>query len=99
MFLLQSRGRAANIAANDHIARSAADCLRYSIDRFGRRACLAEPWSIDRIASEARVSVQTIQRHVRDATGMAPGGWLQGERVVQARELLEETCQSPGTDK
>ncbi|RWX74897.1 transcriptional regulator FtrA [Neorhizobium lilium] len=58
------------------------------------RGRLSETWSIERMASEARVSVRSIQRHVRDATGMAPGEWLQGERVAQARELLEETTLS-----
>lgn len=58
------------------------------------RSRLAEPWSIERMASETCVSVRSIQRHVRDATGMAPGEWLQAERVAQARELLEETTLS-----
>lgn len=61
------------------------------------RERLAEPWPIERMAKEAHVSVRSIQRHVRNATGMAPGEWLQAERVARARELLEETTLSVET--
>lgn len=55
---------------------------------------LGEQWTVERMAMEAHVSVRSIQRHVRAATGMAPGEWLQSERVAHARDLLEETTLS-----
>ncbi len=55
------------------------------------RGRLDEQWTIKRMAAEARVSVRSIQRQVHEATGMAPGKWLQRERVARARDLLEET--------
>ena len=58
------------------------------------RTRLGEPWPLARMAAEARVSMRSIQRQVREATGMAPGEWLQGERIAHARDLLEETTLS-----
>lgn len=55
------------------------------------RGRLSESWSLERMASEACMSVRGLHRHVRDATGMAPGEWLLAERLARARELLEET--------
>lgn len=47
-----------------------------------------------RLASDAGVSVRGLHRHFREATGLAPGKWLVVERIVRARELLEETTLS-----
>jgi AraC family transcriptional activator FtrA len=58
------------------------------------RGRLSEPWPIEKMAAEARVSVRSIQRHIRAATGTAPGIWLLNERIAQAREFLEETSLS-----
>ncbi len=55
---------------------------------------LGERWTVGRMASEAHVSLRSIQRHVRATTGMAPGEWLQCERIAHARDLLEETTLS-----
>ncbi len=55
------------------------------------RGRLSEAWSVERMAAEAGMSVRGIHRHMRDATGMAPGEWLLGERLAHARDLLEET--------
>jgi AraC family transcriptional activator FtrA len=55
------------------------------------RGHLGEPWPIERMASEACMSVRGLHRHLRNATGMAPGEWLLAERLARARELLEET--------
>jgi AraC family transcriptional activator FtrA len=55
------------------------------------RGRLDEPWPIRRLASEAHVSVRSLQRHVHQATGVAPGEWLLHARLARARELLEET--------
>ena len=37
----------------------------------------------------AAVSPRTLTRRFRRATGLAPGEWLQGERLRLARRLLE----------
>lgn len=58
------------------------------------RQRLGEQWTVERMAKEAHVSVRSIQRHIREATGMAPGQWLQRERIAHARDLLEETTLS-----
>jgi len=58
------------------------------------RGSLAQQWSVQRMAEEARMSVRSLHRHIREATGNSPGEWLQNERLAQARELLEETSLS-----
>lgn len=55
------------------------------------RGNLAQRWTIQRMAQEASMSVRSLHRHIREATGAAPGEWLQNERLARARELLEET--------
>jgi len=55
------------------------------------RGRLSEAWSVERMASEACMSVRGVHRHIHDTTGMAPGEWLLGERLARARDLLEET--------
>ncbi|MEP9348252.1 transcriptional regulator FtrA [Xanthobacter sp. KR7-225] len=52
---------------------------------------LDKRWSVKRMASEARVSVRSLHRQVREATGMPPGEWLQRRRLAYARDMLEET--------
>lgn len=58
------------------------------------RGRLSEQWPVQRMADEARVSIRSLHRHIREATGAAPGEWLQNERIARARELLEETTLS-----
>lgn len=55
------------------------------------RSRLAEPWPIERMAGEAGMSVRGVHRHMREATGLAPGIWVITERIARARELLEDT--------
>jgi AraC family transcriptional activator FtrA len=50
-----------------------------------------EQWTIGRMAREARVSARSVHRQIRDATGLAPGAWLQRVRLDYAQDLLEET--------
>lgn len=45
--------------------------------------------SVDDLARRAAVSPRTLTRRFRQATGLAPGEWLQGERLRLARRLLE----------
>ena len=45
--------------------------------------------SVGDLARRAAVSPRTLTRRFRQATGLAPGEWLQGERLRLARRLLE----------
>jgi transcriptional regulator GlxA family with amidase domain len=45
--------------------------------------------SVNDLARHAAVSHRTLTRRFRQATGLAPGEWLQGERLRLARRLLE----------
>jgi len=45
--------------------------------------------SVDDLARHAAMSRRTLTRRFRQATGLAPGEWLQGERLRLARRLLE----------
>jgi len=45
--------------------------------------------SVDDLARRASVSPRTLTRRFRQATGLAPGEWLRGERLRLARRLLE----------
>lgn len=62
------------------------------LDRL--RAELAEPWTIPAMARAAVMSERTFVRRFKQATGLAPGEWLIGIRVEEARRLLETTSQS-----
>jgi AraC family transcriptional activator FtrA len=57
------------------------------LDRM--RAGLDQDWPIARMAREAAVSPRALHRRFQDTTGTSPGEWLTGERLAQARELLE----------
>jgi transcriptional regulator GlxA family with amidase domain len=50
--------------------------------------------SVDDLARRASVSRRTLTRRFRQATGLAPGEWLQRERLRLARRLLE-TSEDP----
>jgi AraC family transcriptional activator FtrA len=50
--------------------------------------------SVDDLARHAAVSPRTLTRRFRQATGLAPGEWLQGERLRLARRLLETSDHS-----
>lgn len=43
------------------------------------------------LASRGAMSIRTLQREFRAATGQAPYEWIVGERIGRARELLEGT--------
>ena len=51
---------------------------------------LSAPWPLSRLAAAAHVSPRTLQRHFA-ALGLRPSGWLVGQRVVAAQELLESS--------
>jgi transcriptional regulator GlxA family with amidase domain len=52
---------------------------------------LAEPLDVAAMARHARVSPRTFARRFREETGTTPLQWLLGQRVLEARRLLEET--------
>ncbi|HEY8383050.1 MAG TPA: transcriptional regulator FtrA [Microvirga sp.] len=53
------------------------------------RARLEREQTIPDLAREAGMSTRTFLRRFKAATGTTPGEWLLGERLGQARELLE----------
>jgi AraC family transcriptional activator FtrA len=55
------------------------------------RQRLSEKQPIDMLAVEASMSTRTFLRRFKAATGLPPGEWLLGERLIHARELLETT--------
>jgi len=52
---------------------------------------LAERLDVPTLARHARLSVRTFNRRFRAETGLAPGAWLQEQRINRARQLLETT--------
>jgi len=55
------------------------------------RRNLDQDLSIDRLASEARMSRRTLIRRCEEATGLAPGEWVLQSRMTEACRLLETT--------
>jgi AraC family transcriptional activator FtrA len=53
------------------------------------RGTLDQDWPVERLASEAAISVRALHRRFGEAVGLSPGAWLRSERVARARELLE----------
>jgi AraC family transcriptional regulator, transcriptional activator FtrA len=47
--------------------------------------------TLQSLAARATMSIRTLQREFRAATGQAPYEWIVGERIGRARELLEST--------
>jgi transcriptional regulator GlxA family with amidase domain len=52
---------------------------------------LAEPLDVAAMARHAAVSPRTFARRFREETGTTPLRWLLGQRVLEARRLLEES--------
>ncbi len=55
------------------------------------RESLDKDWNIDVMAETAGTSPRTLQRRFQKTTGQSPHGWLTGERVELAKDLLETT--------
>lgn len=49
--------------------------------------------SLDTMATQVHMSVRTLQRQFKQATGVSPGEWLTRERVSVAKELLESNAE------
>lgn len=54
-------------------------------------ADLAGEHQVDDLASRARMSRRSFDRHFRRATGTTPAQWLRHQRLLAAQRLLEET--------
>ncbi len=66
-------------------AESLGDVLAFMADRLG------EQHSVGQLASRASMSPRTFARRFVAETGTTPHQWLTDQRVLRARELLEET--------
>jgi AraC family transcriptional regulator, transcriptional activator FtrA len=53
------------------------------------RARLHQPMAVADLAARAAMSERTFLRRFNEATGMPPQSWLQQQRIVRARQLLE----------
>jgi AraC-like DNA-binding protein len=49
---------------------------------------MAEPWSMDRLAGELRVSESTLFTRFKEATGMSPAQYLKRTRLGEARRRM-----------
>jgi AraC-like DNA-binding protein len=49
---------------------------------------MAEPWSMERLARELRVSESTLFARFKEATGMTPAQYLKRPRLGEARRLM-----------
>lgn len=58
------------------------------------RGHLSRRWTIAGMAAEAHLSARSLHRQFLQMTGMAPGAWLQNERLCAARDLLEGSALS-----
>jgi AraC family transcriptional activator FtrA len=54
-------------------------------------ATLDQPHTVESLAAKAHMSTRTFARRFRAETGATPHDWLTAQRVLLARELLEET--------
>jgi transcriptional regulator GlxA family with amidase domain len=52
---------------------------------------LDQPLPVDQLARRARMSRRHFDRRFRQLTGTTPAAWLTYQRVLRARQLLEET--------
>jgi transcriptional regulator GlxA family with amidase domain len=55
------------------------------------RAELDAPWTVERMADAAAMSVRTFLRRFTESTGQSPGQWLIAERIAEAQRLLESS--------
>ena len=58
---------------------------------------LDEPVTVESLAQRAHMSPRTFARRFRAETGTTPHDWLTGQRVLLARQLLEDTDLSVDT--
>src|SRR6266705_210705 len=71
--------------ADDRTATSLRETCTWALDHLDERLDLAG------LARHARVSTRTVARRFRAETGTTPLQWVLTQRVLRARELLEQT--------
>lgn len=78
-------GQAQFIAApvQERPGRKVSEVLDWARER------LDQPLEVRHLANRAAMSERTLLRRFRESLGLAPGEWLQRERMYRARELLE----------
>ncbi|HVV10822.1 GlxA family transcriptional regulator [Amycolatopsis sp.] len=69
----------------DSAVGSTAATRAWALERLG------EPLDLDTLARHARMSVRTFSRRFRAETGLSARAWLNQQRVLRARQLLETT--------
>ena len=57
-------------------------------------ANLDQEHSVSALAARAHMSERTFARRFKAETGTTPGSWINGQRVLKAQELLEDTGMS-----
>jgi len=55
------------------------------------RENLDQDWNITRMAKQSKTSSRTLQRRVRNMTGLSPHSWLTKERIELVKDLLVTT--------
>ncbi len=55
------------------------------------RENLDQDWNITRMAEQSKTSTRTLQRRIRNMTGLSPHSWLTMERIELVKYLLETT--------
>lgn len=55
---------------------------------------LERDWTVEQLAARAHMTPRTFARRFQQETGTTPLRWLIGQRVLLARQLLEESGES-----
>ena len=71
------------------LPRQGEDAVRRAMD--WSLSHLDQPITVDQLARVGAVSVRTLARQFKAATGGTPGDWLLQQRLLRARTLLETT--------
>ena len=74
------------------VPKHTASSISHLFDRV--RATLNWPWTVEKLASEAKMSRRTFERRFFEATGTSPGDWLVRERLEAAKLILTTTDHS-----
>ena len=70
-------------------SRAGSDLLGETLEWMERN--VAEPLTVEQLASHAAMSPRTFARRFRETTGTTPHRWLQRQRVLYAQRMLETT--------
>ncbi|GGU52978.1 AraC family transcriptional regulator [Streptomyces albospinus] len=89
---LEREGGQAQFIVHDHAPAPAGSALEPLLTWL--RDNLADPLTLDDIATHAGVSTRTLIRRFREQTGTTPLQWLHRTRIRRAQHLLETTGHS-----